>query len=349
MDLSTISGWPVRVALLALLVAAAVGFWRVRRLSGRVVLTGVVVVLAGLNVAAITNPPPPRSQQAPQPQPQPQAAPLEAVKPSPVPGNGVLTSVDLPGQVSGFPARPAGVYLPPAWFANPRPRLPVLLLLHGTPGSPQDWTDSGGVTDTLDRWAAAHQGVTPIVVIPDINAGKDADTECVDSSRGNAETYLSQDLPALIADRYQTQPPGPHWAVAGLSEGGSCAAMLALRHPGQFGTFADYSGLAGPRTGDGNALEDTVPVLFGDSMAQFDDHEPSWLLSHGSFPGMGGWFEVGDADTEPLEAAQQLQPLAAAAGIDTRLVVIPDGGHDFAVWRKAFQDSLPWLAQRLGS
>jgi S-formylglutathione hydrolase FrmB len=62
---------------------------------------------------------------------------------------------------------------------------------------------------------------------------------------------------------------------------------------------------------------------------------------------MAGWFEVGAQDTDPLDAARNLQPAALRAGIATCILVRP-GGHDFDLWSQALQDAFPWLAWRLG-
>jgi S-formylglutathione hydrolase FrmB len=224
-----------------------------------------------------------------------------------------------------------------------------VLLLHGTPGDPTDWVEGGRAQTTADAWAKAHGGVAPVLVMPDINGTYTGDTECVDSPLGHVETYLTVDVPAAVGANLGTLPPGPGWAVAGLSEGGSCAIMLALRHPDLFRTFGDFSGLAGPRVGETNDdTASTVAQLFGGSQQEFAAHEPADLLRSTRFPQLGGWFEVGALDAEPLAAAQQLAPLAAPAGIATCLVVVPDGDHTFDVWSKALRQSLPWMAQRLG-
>jgi S-formylglutathione hydrolase FrmB len=264
-------------------------------------------------------------------------------------GRGTVVSLTVPGTTSGFAARPAQVYLPPAWSAPRQAPLPVVVLLHGTPGAPTDWVEGGEAQVTADAWAAAHGGVAPVLVMPDVNGSFTGDTECVDSPLGRVETYLTVDVPAAVRAELGTLPPGPAWAVAGLSEGGSCAIVLALRHPDLFGAFGDFGGLAGPRVGETNAdTADTVAQLFGGSAQEFAAHEPAELLRTGRFPRTGGWFQVGALDAEPLAAAQQLVPLATAAGIATCLVVVPGGGHTFDVWSAAFRESLPWLAQRLG-
>lgn len=189
-----------------------------------------------------------------------------------------------------------------------------------------------------------------MVVLPDLNGGTEADTECVDSGAGRAETYLSQDVPTAVTRQLSTARPGRAWAVAGLSEGGMCAAMLALGHPDLFDTWADFAGLLGPRLGEDNAgVPDTIATLFGGSPALFAEHDPATLLNRHRYPGAGAWFETGDADPAPLQAATELAPLAAAAGIQTCEVVLPGRGHTFDVWSRALADALPWMAARTGA
>ncbi len=93
-----------------------------------------------------------------------------------------------------------------------------------------------GFAARADAYARDHDGGAPILVMPDILGGFDNDTECVDSARGNVETYLTEDVPATVVPRLSTAPPGPQWAVAGFSLGGMCSLMLALRHPDLFPT-----------------------------------------------------------------------------------------------------------------
>mgnify|MGYP001328113747 CR=1 FL=1 len=160
-------------------------------------------------------------------------------------------------------------------------------------------------------------------------------------------------VPAEVVATFGTHSPAPGtWAIAGLSEGGTCAIMLALRHPTLFGTFGDFGGLLGPRVGDTNDDPDdaTVTTLFGGSQAAYDAHQPELLLADPGpgLRGMGGWFQVGSDDPLPLAAVQALAPLAGRAGIETCLVVVPGGDHTFDVWSASLRASLPWMAARLG-
>lgn len=344
--------WPVRATLLAAAVLIVVLLvWRGRRWLTRALLVLSLVVVLPVNVLAGVNAYYGYYQTLGQALgwPDRDAATAATLDQQEAPRHGVLVSLAIPGHVSRFAARAAEVYLPPAWFARQHPRLPVLMLLHGTPGSPLDWVDGGAAAAILDQWAQAHHGLAPIVVMPDVNGSVTGDTECVDSPLGNAETYLTTDVPDFVHRRFVTQPPGAHWAVAGLSEGGSCAIMLALRHPSLFSTFGDYSGLAGPRVGNVNNPIRTINTLFAGSQTAFQQHEPAWLLTQHRYPGLAGWLEVGGEDPQAEDAARRLDTLAQSAGIATRLVVMPDNGHTFSVWRTALSDSLPWIVDHLGA
>ena len=265
------------------------------------------------------------------------------------PDQGLVATIAPSATVSRFAARPGRVYLPPAWFVRPRPRLPVLMLLHGTPGFPQDWLDGGQAAATADAYAAAHHGLAPILVVPDINGAPDADSECLDGRLGRVETYLGVDVPRYVERMFHSRRPGAGWAVGGLSEGGTCAAMLALRHPGTFPTFVDISGLAGPRLGETNGgVAATVAAMFDGSARAFAEHEPADLLRAHRYPGLAGWFESGDADPAPAAAATALAGQARRAGMVSCLVLVPGGGHSFDVFAQGLQDAFGWVSGRLG-
>ena len=106
-------------------------------------------------------------------------------------GRGKVTSAPIPAPASGFTARIGKIYLPPAYFADPRPRLPVLVLLAGQPGTPQDWLSAGKLARIMDRFAADHHGLAPVVVVADDTGSRFGNPLCLDSRRGEADTYLA--------------------------------------------------------------------------------------------------------------------------------------------------------------
>ncbi len=261
-----------------------------------------------------------------------------------VPTTGKVITIPIPGTTSGFVPRDALVYLPPAWFERPRPKLPVIVLLPGTPGATDNWTQGGFADVTSDAYAAQHGGRAPILVMADNNGSDTADTECV----GPVEQYLTVDVPAFAKRRFGTATAPPQWAIGGLSEGGVCGLMLTLRHPEVYRTFLDFGGLLGPRSGEGNSVGSTVSDLFGGNQAEFDAHEPLDIMAKTEFPQLGGWFEVGSDDADPLAAQRELVPAATKARLTVCSVVVPGGEHTFQMWKQAFQDALPWTAARLG-
>jgi len=269
----------------------------------------------------------------------------EARRTDKLPSYGETISVTIPGTISKFATGQAFVYLPPSWFKSPEPQLPVIELIAGIPGQPSDWTRAGYADTTSTAFAEAHHGVSPILVIPDSN-GNAPDTECSNSALGNAETYMIKDVPNFMQANFNAAIGKHSLAVAGLSDGGTCASMLALRNPQIFQTFGDYSGYVSPTYLNDNAQQ-TITTLYGGSRANYEAHNPVALLTGKKYPDLAGWFTAGQSDPQPLAAARQLSALAKKAGMQV-CVTTPPGDHSFTFWAQAFTDSLPWLSWRLG-
>jgi S-formylglutathione hydrolase FrmB len=270
----------------------------------------------------------------------------EVAKTGQLPDHGATLSVPIPGQNLKFTPRPAYVWVPPAWFARNHPQLPVIELLHGTPGGPENWTKSSNADATALAFAEQHHGIAPILVMPDINGSLGADSECVNSAMyGAVETYLTKTVPDFMRKKFNASTAPGSVAVAGLSEGGLCATTLALGNPKVYAAFGNYSGNASPSYQDDNTQQ-TIRALFGGSKARYDADNPPYVLTHQRFAGLAGWFAAGAQDPDAVQAARQLQPLAANAGVDT-CIETPPGRHSFDFWSQAFNDSLPWLSWKL--
>jgi enterochelin esterase-like enzyme len=274
-----------------------------------------------------------------------QAIRQEVRKTHKLPSHGSTVAVTIPATDSHFSTGQAYVYVPPAWFKNPQPQLPVIELIAGIPGEPSDWTRAGYADTTSTAFALAHHGLAPILVIPD-NNGNSQDTECSNTDQGNAETYLVKDVPAFMEESFNTATGKNAFAVAGLSDGGTCATMLALRNPTVFQTFATYSGYSSPTYLNDDAQQ-TITTLYGGSKANYEAHNPVHLLTGQQYPGMAGWFTAGQSDPQPLANVKQLAGLARQTGMQVCLTT-PPGDHSFQFWAQAFHDSLPWLSWRLG-
>ncbi|OZM76381.1 alpha/beta hydrolase family protein [Pseudonocardia sp. MH-G8] len=280
------------------------------------------------------------------PSPPPAGSLAQAWQPPPdLPAAGRTAKVDIPGTVSGFPARPGSVYLPPAYLSSQRrPLLPVLVLIAGQPGSPQDWLTAGKLAQVMDRFAAAHRGLAPIVVMPDATGSTLGNPLCLDSRLDNAETYLARDVPNWIATTLQVDPDLSHRAIAGFSYGGTCALQLAVRQPGVYPTYLDISGQAEPSLG---TRAQTVAAAFGGDQAAFRAVNPLDILTATTFPASTGIIAVGRDD--PVYGPQARTVLAATrnAGMAVQLLEVP-GGHTWPVATTALDTALPDLARRLG-
>lgn len=242
----------------------------------------------------------------------------------------------------GFQPRPALIYLPPVLRTHPSQRLPVLELLHGTPGQPSDWLTRGGLRSTADAFAAAHHGLAPIVVLPDLNGAQRADSECIrTANHQNVESYLTQDVVSYVRQHYARSVGHSRWWIAGLSEGGICATMLALRHPTVYSAFGDFSGLAVP-TVDHLSRAASDQQLYGGSQTARLEHDPRWLLKHRHYTGLRGWFECGASDTEVRRAQNALVAAARAVGLPVVAHLLP-GKHYWSVWSGSLRASLPWF------
>ncbi|MEI4271458.1 alpha/beta hydrolase-fold protein [Klenkia sp. LSe6-5] len=264
--------------------------------------------------------------------------------PAGMPTTGALSQVTIPATTSGFPARPAWVYLPPAYLTADRPALPVWIMLGGQPGSPRDWVDGGQIAQRLDAWADAHHGLAPVVVMPDDLGGEASNPLCTDSPLGNADTYLSVDVPAWVAAHLQVDTDHADWAVGGFSYGGTCALQLATNHPDLFPTAFIASGQRAPTLG---SQAQTLQAAFGGSEAAFDAVDPLHLLAAHRYPDLHAYVVVGSDDHDYLPQAQEITAALQGAGATVTTTQLP-GAHSWDVSGPGFEGSIPWLAQRTG-
>ena len=334
-------------------------------IRARVTVTGTIAILllAGATACTASSAAPHRSRAAATPSstapagaahdPASTSPAGRAVHPDPVRaarsvrGGGRVLRVAIPSSTA-FRPRPAYLYLPPVLFRHPGRRLPVLELLHGTPGQPSDWFTGGGLLASANAFAAAHHGFAPIVVVPDLNGAKRADSECIRTASGaNVETYLTRDVVSWVRHRYGREVGSRRWSVAGLSEGGLCSIMLTLRHPTTYTVFGDFSGLMSPQVEHQTAAQ-SDQTLFGGSAADKAAHDPHWLLTHRHYARLYGWFGVGDADPRPLRAQRVLSAAARAAHLTVHTETRP-GKHVWTIWAYELHAFLPWMWRYLGT
>jgi S-formylglutathione hydrolase FrmB len=260
-------------------------------------------------------------------------------------GSQVVTS-PIPGTVSGLTARDAFVYLPAAYTSRSRPLLPVLVLVSGQPGGPQDWIVSGELQSHLDSFANANGGLAPVTVVVDPNGPQDTITMCMDSDIARADTYLSQDVPNWIKSELGVDANPAHWAFGGFSYGGTCAIQMATRHTDLYPSFIDISGEREPAISSDRTQ--TIQTAFNGNTATFDALVPLTLLSKRRYADVWGYFAAGANDGEFLAAMTEVSAAAQKAGMTVRTQVVPNEGHSWAVPNASTVPALEWLGPRLG-
>lgn len=263
-----------------------------------------------------------------------------------LPAGGELRKSAIPGTVSGFDAREAYIYLPPAYFAANRPALPVLVLVAGQPGGPADWLTGGALRGHMDTFAAAHGGVAPVVVIPDPNGSQNANTMCLDSKIAQADTYLAKDVTQWISATLAVDTNHASWAIGGFSFGGTCAIQMGTRHPDLFPAVVGFSSEVEPAVA--KERQKTIDASFPGDAAAFDRQTPLAMMATERFDGHGMYLTAGQDDTEFVGYLKTLAAAAEAAGFTVRAYQVEHAGHSWDTSSRRIADALDFLAQRWG-
>jgi enterochelin esterase-like enzyme len=265
---------------------------------------------------------------------------------------GYTLKLSVPGELSHI-TRTVYVYLPPQYFQRSFRdyRFPAIELLHGFPGTPLDWITVVGVTGTLQNMIQNGLAKPAVLVMPDANGGRAISLQCLNQFHGPQDaTYLSDDLPNYIARVLRVQSAGPAWGIAGYSEGGFCAANLALRYPDRFG----YSGvLSGYFVPSDNQLGRPPRLVnpFGKSALLRRENTPEDAV--GAVPAGTRiplfWLGVGSSDHSDLKNAQLFQQLLEIRQPGVPLKIVPGGGHTMITWRALMPPMLEWMTPRLAN
>jgi enterochelin esterase-like enzyme len=250
-------------------------------------------------------------------------------------------------------SRAVYVYLPPQYFqpGYQRHRFPAAELISGYPGGPLDWINVMGITQayqTLLRDGAAQPAV---LVMPDPNGAPRISLQCLNVVHGPQDaTYLARDLPDYLSRALRLVPPGRGWAIAGYSEGGYCAANLALLYPGRYGFAGVLSGYFQPlddRLGHPSRQVDP----FGKSLRLRRLNTPLRRVAALSFSVVipQFWLGAGESDREDVTAARNFQRLLLTRQPNMTLDLVRGGAHTMPTWRALVPPLLIWLTGRLAA
>jgi enterochelin esterase-like enzyme len=249
------------------------------------------------------------------------------------------------------------IWLPPQYFQADYAhyRFPVIELLHGSPGDPEQWIDALDVIDIYLGLLADHVAQPAVLVMPDTDGGEKYSLQCLNNPGGIQDmTFVAQDVPARVYQLVRVQPPGKAWGIAGYSEGGYCAANIALNEPGGYGFAGILSGYFYPLPSQ--VPRDNQPG--GTAVTEYVfAHDPAAALRNTPFdyithipPGYEVplfWLAAGADDKGDVQAMYKFQALASIHQANIPVTVIPGGGHTGGVWRAALTPMLKWMTPQL--
>ncbi len=234
-------------------------------------------------------------------------------------------------------------------FGYQKYRFPAIELIHGFPGTPQDWITVLGVNSMLDTLVGQHRASPAVLVMPDANGGRGISLQCLNQAGGPPDaTFLARDLPADIASGLRVQRPGTGWGIAGYSEGGFCAANLGL----QYGRVFSYAGVLSGyfRPYDNQLARPSRQVNpFGSDRRLRLLNTPLDLLR--SLPAGRAvpryWLGAGRLDGADVRNAEDFGQLLQLRQPAVTVRLVPGGGHTMRTWRQLLPPMLGWMTAGL--
>jgi putative tributyrin esterase len=212
---------------------------------------------------------------------------------------------------------------------------PVLYLLHGLSDDDTTWL----------RRTSIERYVAPLglaVVMPQVHRSFYAD----EHHGGRYWTFLSQELPSLVASWFRVSDRREDTFVAGLSMGGYGALKWALRQPERFAAAASLSGaldIIGRRTG---RVRPEDPRMFerihGGADPAGTDDDLFALVGRSPAAGLPALYVCCGEQDELMPGNTRFVEACAAASIPVT-TSFGAGEHDWAYWDATIQDVLAWL------
>ena len=254
-------------------------------------------------------------------------------------------------------SRQALIYLPPQYFskAYANYKFPVIELLHGSPGLPSAWVNVMNVVPIYLQAMASGKAKPAVLVMPDTDGGQQYGLQCLNDIDGLQDmTYVAEEVPDWVVANLRVQKPGQAWGIAGYSEGGYCAANIALQHPSLFGYAGSLSGYFSPIGSQvpANGKPGGKPIdvfeyarnkklLALNSPDEYINRVPTSV----SVPQF--FLAAGAADPGDVQAAEMFKQELLLRDASVPLDIVQGGGHQANVWRSALTPMFDWMTPQL--
>lgn len=241
------------------------------------------------------------------------------------------------------PSRAVRVYLPPS-YDHPESRdrrYPVVFLLHGWPGSDDNWADQGKAGATLDSMSARGEIPEVIAIMPNGHGvgmlGRSLWLNSFDG-RSHMEDFVARDLLAWTDSTYRTIADAEHRTIIGLSDGGTGAFNLLMRYRDRYSGAGSLSG----RFWLEKEVGMTAPLIGkGDSAVAFlEANSPGARIAREKdvFAGARLYVDCGLSDHD-LSDDREFHSELEKAGVPHEYHEFP-GGHGWKYWRTHLRDAL---------
>jgi hypothetical protein len=229
---------------------------------------------------------------------------------------------------ASFPApsigsRPRVMVVLPAGYEQTATRYPVVEVLHGSPGRPDDLFVGGDLLGGLSTSRAAPF----ITVVPDGHGPVVADGDFADTSRQRLGTAMSDDLRRWVDATYRTNGV---WGVAGVSAGGFGAAYLGARPPFAYRAVCAIGGY----------FEARSPAFSREPAVVRQQDSP---LLHVRSSGPATLLMVPAGDPPSAREAARYQHALSLVGQPVTVRQV-SGAHDYDAFRRALPQCLNFAA-----
>ncbi len=217
--------------------------------------------------------------------------------------------------------RHAYVVLPPG-YDTAEIRYPVVELLHGFPGAPND------LISALDPASIETAKHIPqfILVAPDGNGPQTTDSEFADTPHQRIGSAIATDLQRWVNHRYRTNH---RWGVAGVSAGGYGAAYLASHFVGRYQAACS---LSGSFVASGRVFNGTNSTL----------RKQASPLLQTNRNGPRTYLLAGAQDPTTVRDARLYAKALSRHG-QQYVLRIGRGGHDWNLWKRALPHCIQYL------
>lgn len=260
---------------------------------------------------------------------------------------GLIRRETFPSQTLGRDWRYV-IYTPPGHETSGA-RYPVLYLLHGNHGSPDDFIDAGELGAIADGLIGSGRMPPAIIAMPD---GGDSWYLNHEANR-MADAILAEFMPRIErTERVIAGRAARH--IGGISMGGYGSLHYALLRPDLFSAVALMSPAAyADLPHEGSSAYQGPPFCVATPSGEREFVPDLWRRA--AYPSIidkcldGGdaprfYIDSGDADEFGIATeARRIYEHLRARGQRATFGLTPGGTHDWPTWKIALERALPWI------